>query len=164
MPLGRSSQGELGRHGMRHEWEWREKCTRFWWEIPKEVDYSEDQDVDGGIRINVREICWGGVSIWFDWLRIETSGELLWVQWWTILFLRHGVIYLGVSRNVESRVVCIKNRTLAHISSSGNVCVWTTGDGKPKCSVMCLPHCHIIHQKSHMRCAATESGTPRVKW
>jgi hypothetical protein len=25
----------------------REKCTRFWWESPKERDYLEDQGVDG---------------------------------------------------------------------------------------------------------------------
>jgi hypothetical protein len=27
-------------------WERREKCTRFWWESPKERDHSEDGGVD----------------------------------------------------------------------------------------------------------------------
>jgi hypothetical protein len=43
--LGRSGQGELGGQGMWHARERRE-CTRFWWEIPKEKDHSEDQGVD----------------------------------------------------------------------------------------------------------------------
>jgi hypothetical protein len=45
--LGRSRQGELGGRDMRHAWERREKCTRFWWESPKERDHSEDRGVDG---------------------------------------------------------------------------------------------------------------------
>jgi hypothetical protein len=32
---------------MWHAWENREKCTRFWWESPKERDHSEDRSVDG---------------------------------------------------------------------------------------------------------------------
>jgi hypothetical protein len=32
--------GTCGTHG-------REKCTRFWWENPKERDHSEDRGVDG---------------------------------------------------------------------------------------------------------------------
>jgi hypothetical protein len=32
---------------MWHAWKRREKCTRFWWESPKERDHSEDQGVDG---------------------------------------------------------------------------------------------------------------------
>jgi hypothetical protein len=30
---------------MWHAWERREKCTRFWWESPKERDSSEDQGI-----------------------------------------------------------------------------------------------------------------------
>jgi hypothetical protein len=33
--------------GIWHACERREKCTRFWWESPKEGDHSEDRDVDG---------------------------------------------------------------------------------------------------------------------
>jgi hypothetical protein len=32
---------------MWHAWERREKCTRFWWESPKESDNLEDQGVGG---------------------------------------------------------------------------------------------------------------------
>jgi hypothetical protein len=32
---------------MWHEWEGREKCTKFWWESPKERDHSEELGVDG---------------------------------------------------------------------------------------------------------------------
>jgi hypothetical protein len=32
---------------MWHAWEWKENCTRFWCEIQKERDHSEDRGVDG---------------------------------------------------------------------------------------------------------------------
>jgi hypothetical protein len=32
---------------MWHAWEGREKCTRFWWESPKERYHWEDQGVGG---------------------------------------------------------------------------------------------------------------------
>jgi hypothetical protein len=42
---------------MWHAWERTEKCTRFWWESPKERDHSKDQVVGGnGIRMDLREI------------------------------------------------------------------------------------------------------------
>jgi hypothetical protein len=45
---------------MRHAWEGGEKCTRFWWESPKEGDHLEDEDRwEGGIRMDPREIGWG---------------------------------------------------------------------------------------------------------
>jgi hypothetical protein len=67
---------------MWHAWERREKCTRFWWESPKERDHSEDQvgrpsrRWEDGIRIDLWEI---GLRVWigFDWLRIGTGGGLL---------------------------------------------------------------------------------------
>jgi hypothetical protein len=90
--LGRSSQGEWGGQGMRHAWERRENCSRFWWESPKQRDRSEDQGV-GGIRMDLREIVLG-VWIGFEWLRIGTSGGLLWVRWWTFGFLCQGVTLL----------------------------------------------------------------------
>jgi alpha-glucosidase (family GH31 glycosyl hydrolase) len=60
---------------MWHVWERREKCTRFWWESPKERDHWEDQGVDG-IRMDLREI---GLGVWigFDCLRTGTGGGLL---------------------------------------------------------------------------------------
>jgi hypothetical protein len=42
----------------------REKCTRFWWEIPKERDHLEDQGVGG--KMDLREIGLGGV----DWILV----------------------------------------------------------------------------------------------
>jgi hypothetical protein len=44
---------------MWHAWERRGKCTRFWWEGPKERDRLEDRAVDG-IIMDLREIGWGG--------------------------------------------------------------------------------------------------------
>jgi hypothetical protein len=32
---------------MWHAWERNEKCTRFWWESPKEIDHLEGQGVGG---------------------------------------------------------------------------------------------------------------------
>jgi hypothetical protein len=55
----------------------REKCTRFWWESPKERDHLEDQDVGGKMGsewILGRLAC--GVWIGFDWLRTGTGGGL----------------------------------------------------------------------------------------
>jgi hypothetical protein len=54
------------------------KCTRFWWESPKERDHLEDQGVGGedGVRMDVREIGLGGV----DWIGSGTRGGLLGVR------------------------------------------------------------------------------------
>jgi hypothetical protein len=51
---------------MWHAWERREKCTRFWWESPKERDHFEDQGVGGkmGSEWILGRLVWGGV----DWL------------------------------------------------------------------------------------------------
>jgi alpha-glucosidase (family GH31 glycosyl hydrolase) len=35
------------------------KCTRFWWESPRERDYSEDRGVDGS-KMDLGEIGWRG--------------------------------------------------------------------------------------------------------
>jgi hypothetical protein len=51
------------------------KCTRFWWESPKERDESEDQGVGGmmGSEWILGRLA-GGIG--FDWLRIGTGGGL----------------------------------------------------------------------------------------
>jgi hypothetical protein len=63
---------------MWHAWERREKCTRMWWESPKEIDDSEDQSVGGRMVSEwiLRKLAW---KLWigFDWIRIETGGVLL---------------------------------------------------------------------------------------
>jgi hypothetical protein len=40
---------------MWHAWERREKCTRFWWNSPKEREDSEDQGTVE-IQMDLREI------------------------------------------------------------------------------------------------------------
>jgi hypothetical protein len=64
---------------MWYAWERREKCTRFWWESPKERDHWEDQGVDGkmGSVWILGRLAWGGVRIGFDWLRTGNGGGLL---------------------------------------------------------------------------------------
>jgi hypothetical protein len=56
----------------------REKCTRFWWESPKERDHLEDQGV--GVKMGsewiLGRLAWG-MWIGFDWLRKGTGGALL---------------------------------------------------------------------------------------
>jgi hypothetical protein len=78
---------------MWHAWERRENLQGFWWEIPKEINHSEDQGVGGrmGSEWILKGLAGGGGWIGFDWLRIGTGGGLLWVRWWTFGFLRHGV-------------------------------------------------------------------------
>jgi hypothetical protein len=63
---------------MWHAWERIEKCTRFWWESPKERDHLEDQGVGGkmGSEWILGRLAWG-VWIAFDWLRTGTGGGLL---------------------------------------------------------------------------------------
>jgi hypothetical protein len=60
--LGKSSQGERGGRDMWHAWERREKCTRFWWESPRERDHLEDQGVGGkmGSEWILGRLAWGG--------------------------------------------------------------------------------------------------------
>jgi hypothetical protein len=58
---------------------------------PKETGHSEHQGVDGrmGWEWILGRLA-SGVWIGFDWLRLETGGELLWMRWWTFGFLRPG--------------------------------------------------------------------------
>jgi hypothetical protein len=72
LSLSRSSQGERGRQGMWNAWERREK---FWWEIPKERDHSEDQGV-GGRKVSeciLERLAGGSV----DWIRLAQDRD-----WW----------------------------------------------------------------------------------
>jgi hypothetical protein len=63
---------------MWHAWERREKCTRFWWDSPREGDHLEDQGVGGrmGSECILGRLAWG-VCIGFEWLRTGTCGGLL---------------------------------------------------------------------------------------
>jgi hypothetical protein len=55
-----------------------EKCTRFWWDSPKERDHLEDQSVGGkmGSEWILGKLAWV-MWIGFDWLRTGTGGGLL---------------------------------------------------------------------------------------
>jgi hypothetical protein len=52
----------------------------FWWESPKERDHLEDEGEDGrmGSEWFMGRLA-GGVWIGFEWLRLGTGDELLWV-------------------------------------------------------------------------------------
>jgi hypothetical protein len=56
---------------MWHAWARREKCTRFWWESPKERDHWEDQGVVG--RMGWGD--WLGEGV--DWIRVAEGRD----QW-----------------------------------------------------------------------------------
>jgi hypothetical protein len=73
-------QGERGGQGMRHAWERREKCTRFWWESPKERDDSEDRGIDGRIGLEWilgRLVGAGGV----EWIHLAQDRD----RWWAVV-------------------------------------------------------------------------------
>jgi hypothetical protein len=96
--LSRSSQGEWSGRDMWHAWHRRGKCKRFWWESQKERHNSDDQGVDERMGSEwILGRLTGGVWIGFDWLRIGTGSELLWMRWWTFGFLHHGVRYFYCS-------------------------------------------------------------------
>jgi hypothetical protein len=107
--LGWSSQSEWGGRGMWHAWERREKCTRFWWESPKERDLSEDQGVGGRMESEwiLGKLAWG-VWIGFDWLRTGTGGGLLRVRWWTFGFLRNVVSWRSWDLKILQFSTCIQ--------------------------------------------------------
>jgi hypothetical protein len=67
---------------------WHKLSTGKW----KERDHLEDQDLGGKMESEwiLGRLAWG-VWIGFDWLRTGTGGGLLWVLWWTLGFIRHGV-------------------------------------------------------------------------
>jgi hypothetical protein len=63
---------------MWHAWERRGKCTKFLWEILKERDHLEDQDIYGRMVSEwflrrLAGVVWSG----FSWLRIGTGGRFL---------------------------------------------------------------------------------------
>jgi hypothetical protein len=53
---------------MWHAWERREKCTRFWWESPKERPRRRWED---GVRMDLREIDLRGV----EWIRLAQDRD-----------------------------------------------------------------------------------------
>jgi hypothetical protein len=57
-----------------------------------------------GNRIDLEETGWSGAWSGFGWLRTRTGGGLLWTQWWTFRFWRHGVRYKSTRRhNLEDQ-------------------------------------------------------------
>jgi hypothetical protein len=55
---------------MWHAWERGEKCTRFWWESPKERDRLENRGVDGRMGSKwIREVGWG-VGGGVEWIHL----------------------------------------------------------------------------------------------
>jgi hypothetical protein len=60
---------------MWHAWKMREKCTRFWWESPKERDHSEDRGVDERMRSEWM-IGWECV----EWIELAQDRD-----WWRAL-------------------------------------------------------------------------------
>jgi hypothetical protein len=57
---------------MWHAWERREKCTRFWWENPKERDHLEDQGV--GERME-SEWMLGSLAWGVEWIRLTQDRD-----------------------------------------------------------------------------------------
>jgi hypothetical protein len=53
---------------MWHAWERRDKCTRFWWESPREGDHLEDQGVGRKIRSH------GSSGDWLGGCELDSTG------------------------------------------------------------------------------------------
>jgi hypothetical protein len=65
MSLSRSSQGDWCGRGMWHAWERREKCTRIWWQSPKNETTTKT-------KVSMRE--WDENGSWEDWVGRVWSG------------------------------------------------------------------------------------------
>jgi hypothetical protein len=63
---------------MWHAWERIEKCTRFWWENPKERDHPENQGVDGRME---SEWILGRLAGDVDWIRLAEGRD----RWRTVV-------------------------------------------------------------------------------
>jgi hypothetical protein len=137
---------------MWHAWGRREKCTRFWWESPKERDHWEDQGVGGkmGSEWILGRFAWG-VWIGFDCLRTGTGGGLLWVRWWTFGFLRYGVsfIYTHTHDPSQNKVLSedrICDNILARLIAFvffGDRWILSSPSGKPKLLLQETDSCQI---------------------
>jgi hypothetical protein len=57
---------------MWHRWERGGKCTRFWWESPKERNYLKDQGVDGPMGLK-----WtlGGLVGGVEWIHLAQDRD-----------------------------------------------------------------------------------------
>jgi hypothetical protein len=73
---------------MWHAWERREKCTRFWWESPKERDHSEDQGIGGKM---VSEWILGRLDGVVDWIRLAQDRDL----WWAVVSVLMNLLVLA---------------------------------------------------------------------
>jgi hypothetical protein len=92
--LGWLNQGGWGGRNMWHAWGRWEVFTGFWLGGPKARDHCEDLGVDGRITLS-----WtlgrkeSMVRTGFSWLRIASSGGLVWTRWWTFGFHKKGYFW-----------------------------------------------------------------------
>jgi hypothetical protein len=63
---------------MWHAWESGEVCIGFWWESPREKALGRPgRRWEDGVKMDLREVGWGGVWSVFTWLTIGIIGGLL---------------------------------------------------------------------------------------
>jgi hypothetical protein len=55
----------------------KRKCTRFWWENPKERDHFVNRCIDGSMGSELSWGDWLGVWSGYNWLRIGAGSGLL---------------------------------------------------------------------------------------
>jgi hypothetical protein len=94
-----------------------------------------------GIKMDLREIGWGGVCSGFTWLRIGIVGGLLWVRWWTFGFWGQ-----------EVSCLCFRFQYLAMLFSSKTTTL--SLQTKHKAFPFVEPHfsSKILHSGSTSRC------------
>jgi hypothetical protein len=122
--LGKSSQGEWGGRDMWHAGERRQKCTRFWWESPKERDHWEDQGEGGktGLEWTLGRLAWGG-----GWSRLAQDRD----RW----------------RAVVSAVMNLLIHAVSHLFT---FCY----HGVTRCVLLLQPPAEINSLGLHVRCGA----------
>jgi hypothetical protein len=121
--LGWLNHGGWGGLDKWHAWGRGEVLTGFWLGGPKARDHWEDLGVGGSITLRRTLGTQGSIGrTGFGWLRIGSSGGLLWTRWWTFGFHKKAGYFLtswvtiGFSNNILHHGKTYHGRRLSNYS------------------------------------------------